>query len=123
MPRPLREFWGRPPIFETYPSKSGKWQISSGGGTNPIWDPSGNVLYFAQGTSIHAVDIRAGAAFDFSAPRKVLDLPPDGSAITGISHDGKRFAMITIPYAELNTSEVTIVTGWFDELKNVFAGR
>jgi hypothetical protein len=53
----------------------------------------------------------------------VLDLPPEGSAITGISPDGKRFAMITIPYKELNTSEVTMVTNWFTELKNAFAGN
>ncbi|HLB00745.1 MAG TPA: protein kinase, partial [Bacteroidota bacterium] len=107
----------------SYPSKSGKWQISSGGGTNPIWNPSGNILYFAQGTSIQAVDIRAGAAFDFSAPRRVLDLPPEGAALTGISPDGKRFAMVTLPYAELGTSEVTLVTEWFTELKNAFAGQ
>jgi serine/threonine protein kinase/dipeptidyl aminopeptidase/acylaminoacyl peptidase len=115
---------GRSEVYiASYPSKSGKWQISSGGGTNPIWDPSGKVLYFAQGTSIQAVDIRAGGAFDFSAPRKVLDLPPEGSALTGISRDGKRFAMVTLPYAELNTSEVTLVTEWFQELKNAFAGQ
>jgi serine/threonine protein kinase/Tol biopolymer transport system component len=102
---------GRYEVFITsYPSKSGKWQVSSGGGTNPNWDPSGKILYFAQGTSIYAVDIRPGASFDFSAPRKVLDMPPEGSAITGLSPDGKRFAMITIPYKELNTSEVTMVT-------------
>ncbi len=115
---------GRYEVYITsYPSKSGKWQISSGGGSNPIWDPSGKVLYFTQGTSINAVDLRPGAGFDFSAPRKVLDLPPDGSAITGISPDGKRFAMITVPYDELNTSEVTLVTGWFQELENAFAGK
>ena len=115
---------GRYEVYITsYPSKSGKWQISSGGGSNPIWDPSGKVLYFTQGTSINAVDLRPGAGFDFSAPRKVLDLPPDGSAITGISPDGKRFAMITVPYDELNTSEVTLVTGWFQELRKRVRGQ
>ncbi len=106
-----------------YPSGSGKWQVSSGGGTNPIWDPAGKILYFAQGTAIYAVDLRAGASFDFSAPRKVMEMPPEGAALTGISPDGKRFAMITIPYTELNTSEVTMVLNWFDELNNAFAGR
>jgi serine/threonine-protein kinase len=115
---------GRYEVYITnYPSKSGKWQVSSGGGTNPLWDPSGEVLYYAQGTSVYAVDIRAGAGFDFSAPRKALDLPPDGAAIVDISPDGKRLAMITIPFSELNTSEVTMVTNWFAELRNAFAGN
>ena len=69
------------------------------------------------------MDIRPGATFDFTAPRKILDLPPEGSALTGISPDGKRFAMVTIPFAELNTSEVTLVTEWFQELRKVFAGQ
>ena len=90
---------GRYEVYITpYPAKSGKWQVSSGGGTNPIWDPSGRVLYYAQGATVHAVDIRSGPAFDFSAPRKVLDLPPDGAAIVDISGDGKRLAMVTIPW-------------------------
>jgi serine/threonine protein kinase/Tol biopolymer transport system component len=115
---------GRYEIYiSSYPSKSGKWQISSGGGTNPIWNPSGKVLYFAQEKIIYGVDIRPGASFDFTAPRRILDLPPEGAGLTGISPDGKRFAMNTIPYKELNTSEVTLVTEWFTELKKSFAGQ
>jgi len=115
---------GRHEIYiSSFPSKSGKWQISSGGGTNPIWDPSGKVLYFAQDKFIYGVDIRPGTSFDFTAPRKVLALPPEGAGITGISPDGKRFAMITLPFEELNTSEVTLVTEWFTELKKAFAGQ
>ena len=52
-----------------------------------------------------------------------MDLPPEGAGLTGISPDGKRFAMITLPFAELNTSEVMLVTEWFTELKKAFAGQ
>ncbi len=106
-----------------FPSRAGKWQISTGGGTNPIWSPSGSDIYFTQGSTIFVVTIHPGPAFDYSAPRKILDFPPDGASLSGISSDGKQFAMITLPYKELSTSEVTLVTEWFQELKNVFAGK
>ena len=110
-------------IIVPYPSRGGKWQISAGGGTNPIWSPSGGEIYYTQGRSIFQVKIHAGSAFDFSAPGKLFDLPPDGAFVTGISSDGKRFTMVTLPSKELTASEVTVVTDWFQELKNAFAGK
>ncbi len=110
-------------VIVPYPSRAGKWQISSGGGTNPIWAPSGKEIYFTEGSVIYAVSIRPGAAFDFSAPRKMMTLPPGGAFLSGISPDGKKFSMVTVPFAELGTSDFTMVTEWFQELKNNFAVR
>jgi serine/threonine-protein kinase len=107
-------------IIVPYPSRAGKWQISSGGGTNPIWSPSGDVLYFARGRMLYAATIHAGAGFDYSAPKVALVLPPDASTLTGVSADGKRFSMLTIPFDQLNTSELTLVTDWFQEVKQAF---
>jgi Tol biopolymer transport system component len=106
-----------------FPSRSGKWQISTGGGTNPIWSPLGKEIYFTQGQAIFAVTVRTGSEFDYSAARKILDFPPDGSVMADISRDGKRFAILTLPSAQLNTSEVTLVSNWFQELKNAFSGK
>ena len=110
-------------VIVPFPSRNGKWQISSGGGTNPIWAPSGDKIYFSEGSTIFAVKIHPGDAFDYSAPEKVLDLPPDGQFLTGISPDGKQFALITLPFKELSTSEFTLVTDWFRELNNTFATK
>ncbi len=105
----------------SYPSKSGKWQISAGGGTNPFWSPAGGELFYTQGTSFVRVSIRNGSQFDYSAPQKLFTLPPDGASINDVSSDGQRFVMITIPFTELSASEITLVTNWFQELNNAFA--
>jgi serine/threonine-protein kinase len=110
-------------VVVPFPSRAGKWQISAGGGTNPLWAPTGGEIYFTQGSSIFAVSVHPGSSFDYSAPRKILNLPPDGAYLTGISGDGKKFAMLTLPYKELSTSEVTLVTDWFQEVKNAFATK
>ncbi len=108
-------------VIVPFPSRAGKWQISSSGGSNPIWSPAGKEIFFTQGSSIFSVAVHAGNVFDYSAPHKVLDLPRDGAFLTGISNDGKQFAMVTLPFKELSTSEFTLVTEWFQQLKNAFA--
>ncbi|HMD13372.1 MAG TPA: protein kinase [Bacteroidota bacterium] len=110
-------------VIVPFPSRAGKWQVSSGGGSNPIWSPSGNEIYFTQGTTIYSVDIHPGNVFDYSAPKKVLDLPPDGQFLSGISLDGKKFALVTVPTKELSTSEFTLVTNWFQQLRNTFSTK
>ena len=110
-------------VIVPFPSRAGKWQISSGGGGNPIWSPSGKEIYFTKGSSIFSVSIHPGDVFDYSAPKKALDLPPDGAFLTGISPDGTKFALVTLPFKELSTSEFTLVTNWFHELKNTFATK
>ncbi len=110
-------------VVVPFPSRGGKWQISSGGGSNPIWSPSGKEIYFIQGKSVFAATVQTGESFDYSAPRKILDLPPDGLTLTGISSDGSKFVMITLPYQELSASTFTLVTNWYQELRNTFAGK
>ncbi len=110
-------------VIVPFPSRAGKWQISSGGGLSPLWSPSGTKVYFTQGSTIYSVDIKPGNAFDYSAPRKFLEIPPAGAFVVDISRDGKKFALITFPYKDLNSSEFTLVTGWFQEVKNAFATR
>ena len=110
-------------VIVPFPSRAGKWQVSSGGGSNPIWSPSGNEIYFTQGTTIYSVDIHPGNVFDYSAPKKILGLPPDGQFLSGISLDGKKFALVTVPTKELSTSEFTLVTNWFQQLRNTFSTK
>ena len=110
-------------VIVPYPSRNGKWQISSGGGSNAIWSPSGKEIYFTQGSTIYSVTVHPGSVFDFSAPQRVLDLPPEGAFLSGISPDGKRFVMVAYPFKDLGTSEFTLVTDWFDQLKNAFNKR
>ncbi len=108
-------------VIVPFPSLSGKWQVSSGGGTNPIWSPSGNEIYYTQGSTVFGVTIHPGSAFDYSSPRNVLELPPDGTVLSGISNDGGKFALIVLPWKDLSTPEFTLITNWFQVLRNTFA--
>ena len=110
-------------VIVPFPTRNGKWQISSAGGSNPIWSPSGNEIYFTQGSTLFAVSIHSGNVFDYSAPRKILDLSSSGAFLVDISTDGKKFAVITLPSKDLSTSEYTVVTDLFQELKSTFSTK
>ena len=65
---------GRPEIYVTaFPSLDGRWQVSTDGGTEPVWSRDGRTLYYRGSGKVMAVDIALGAAFRQSLPRAMFD--------------------------------------------------
>jgi Tol biopolymer transport system component len=106
---------------------SGHWQISSGGGTRPMWSNSGRELFFVGGvpSSLMRVEIdSAGPTDPFTAgtPTRMFELSNYHIGAIGrsfhISLDDKRFLMIAriVNQGEERPSFM-VVTHWFDELQ------
>jgi serine/threonine-protein kinase len=75
---------------------AGRWQVSNGGGTDPVWSPDGKQLYFLNGSHrLYAAHVVGGATFSvpelqplFDASRytwdgfhQLYDVTPDGHFI------------------------------------------
>ena len=103
----------------------GQWQVSSGGGTRPLWAPNGQELFYVgpTGALIAArVDAR-GSAWSASTPQKTVDGPyvtlSAGSGRTyDVSPDGRRFLMVKQP-ATRAPAQIVIVQNWFEELRRL----
>jgi serine/threonine-protein kinase len=56
---------GRAEVYVTrFPnSDGGRWIVSTGGGTGPVWSRDGSELIYASGDSLWVVPVRLGAAF------------------------------------------------------------
>jgi len=102
---------------------TGKWQVSSQGGLQPVWRRDGKELfYWSQDNTLMSVPIalkaegvEVGAArplFRFNNPIGTVGIvsPYDVSA------DGQRFVLITTP--ERTPRPITLVTNWTAELKH-----
>ena len=64
---------GRPEIYvQPYPGPGGKWQISTEGGTEPVWNPNGRELFYRSGDKMMAVDIATQPSFAAGKPRVLL---------------------------------------------------
>ena len=111
--------------------ESGRWQISSGGGSHPLWGPDGHELFFRtlEG-ALMRVAIDTGdtePAFRRGNPESLIEssayyLNPFFRSFD-ISPDGQRFLMIKEgaaasdaddPFAGL--TRLVVVQNWFEEL-------
>ena len=98
----------------------GRWQISSGGGTRPLWNRNGReLLYVTLTGGLMSVPVATGRAFDFGNASRVIDLSSttlDLPRFYDISPDGQRF-LVTKEEAPSGGAQVNIVRNWIEELK------
>jgi serine/threonine-protein kinase len=109
---------------------SGRWQISSEGGTDPVWSRSGRELFFVTAASrMAAVSIPAGFNFTYGKPQPLFDATAYYLNVAtrpfDISADGKRFLMLK-DASNGNTAvrpSIVVVSHWFDEIRSKMPAR
>ena len=121
---------GRYEIYvQPYPGPGGKWQISTEGGTEPVWNPNGRELFYRSGDKMMTVDIATQPSFAPGNPRVLFEgqyVPTPASAPNyDVSPDGQRFLMLKpSESAETAPTQINVVLNWFEELKQkVPAGK
>jgi Tol biopolymer transport system component len=114
---------GRYEVYvQPYPGPGGKWQISTQGGTEPVWNPNGHELFYRSGDKMMAVDITTKPELIASKPRMLFqgryEQAPFPNSNYDISPDGQRFLMLKPgDSAETAPTQINVVLNWFEELK------
>jgi len=98
-------------------------QVSTEGGSAPLWAPDGRTLYFMDGNRMMAAEITTTPALVAGRPRplfEVLHYSEGGGLSRGhdLSPDGERFVMIQDVSAP-RLHELRMVINWFEELKQL----
>jgi serine/threonine-protein kinase len=112
---------------QPFPDLNGHWQISTSGGTKPVWAPTGQELLFIDADSwLTSVPVETtGPVFVYGNPTKLFEIKdigvPQGRHYD-ISRDGKRFVVIKdVPApagAEISAPpSLTVVLNWQEELR------
>jgi eukaryotic-like serine/threonine-protein kinase len=102
---------------QTFPRQAGKWQISTAGGLQPIWNRDGKELfYLARDGKLMAVDVNTTApTFQAGIPKPLfqtqLDTTYRGRNFYVVSPDGQRFLML-VPAGEAKSKPITVVVNW-----------
>jgi serine/threonine-protein kinase len=105
----------------------GRWQISSGGGRQPLWSHDGHELFYRDfGGAMLATSVTLTPTF---APGRVVKLFENanyfGSGSSGsgrtydLSLDGSRFLMIKQQATAGEAAALVVVLNWFEELKRL----
>jgi len=122
---------GRYEVYvKPYPVTGARYQISIGGGNQPVWAPDGNELFYRKGNKMMVVTIETNPVFKRGTPRKLFEgywgfKNNDAfRAQYDIHPDGDRFLMIK-QEEEKRINHVNVVLNWSEELKrlNVSGGE
>jgi serine/threonine protein kinase/Tol biopolymer transport system component len=114
---------GRYQVYvQPYPGPGGKWQISTEGGTEPVWNPNGRELFYRSGDKMMAVDITTQPSFTTGKTRVLFEghyqLAPVTFPNYDVSPDGQRFLMLKPSESvEAAPTQINVVLNWFEELK------
>jgi len=103
-----------------FPGPGAKHQVSTHGGTEPLWSRDGRELFFQSGTQLMAVSVEPGAAFSASLPRLVHEgrfvSQVNSNTSWSLSPDGARFLRIQKVEPERAIRQCELVLNWFAEL-------
>jgi eukaryotic-like serine/threonine-protein kinase len=113
---------GRIEIYvRPYPGPGGKWQISTEGGAEPVWNPKGQELFYRSGNKMMAVDVTTQGTFSAGKPKILFEGPyvptPRSFPDYDVSPDGQRFLMLKPSEQAQGPAQINVVLNWFEELK------
>jgi eukaryotic-like serine/threonine-protein kinase len=101
----------------------GRWQVSTGGGTQAAWARNGRELFYLDGSSrLTTVPVQTtGATFSAGNPARVFDRAyamPVGFRTYDVSPDGQRFLMIKDDQ-NATAAAIVVVLNWQEGLKRL----
>jgi len=101
---------------QPYPGPGAKQQASREGGRWPYWSHSGHELFYLTDTAVFAVAIQAAHDLRMGTPVRIFARTGGNQGVRyATSPDDQRFVMIE--KAGNQSSQLSLVQNWFDELK------
>jgi Tol biopolymer transport system component len=121
---------GRYEIFVTpFPAVNNAiWQISTGGGVQPLWAPSGRELFYVgPDGALMTVPVRlATSTWSNGTPARLLQGPIFTGETTGnttrqydVTADGQRFLVVKDETMTGASAYIVVVQSWVEELKRL----
>jgi serine/threonine-protein kinase len=121
---------GRAEVYvQPWPGPGPKIQISSDGGTDPVWRRDGKEIFYRNEDKMVAVAVTTGPPFRAGKPVVLWEEPyshgmssscgPPGptSANYDITADGKRFLMVKDNHRDVRSTKIVVILNWAEELK------
>jgi serine/threonine-protein kinase len=104
---------------------NGRWQVSTAGGTRPVWARNGRELFYLDASNVlTAVPVgTSGPTISLGSPAQVFDTryaEPNPSRHFDVSADGRRFLMLKAMTASdhpATPASMIVVEQWFEELR------
>ena len=116
---------GRQEIYvRPFPGPGGKTQISTEGGTEPMWARNGRELFYRNGDKMMVMAVETQPVFAASKPKLLFEAHYETSYNVferdyDVSPDGQRFLMTKASEPESAATQLNVVLNWSDELRRL----
>jgi serine/threonine-protein kinase len=111
-----------PQVFVTpFPDVgSAKWQVSTDGGSEPVWSRDGRELFYVRNTDLMVAEVSTTGTFSVLSRKTLFPVGPysrdQANRHYDVTPDGQRFVMIrTSAFA---TGDLVLIENWFEVLKD-----
>jgi len=101
-----------------FPGPGGRWQVSTDGGTQPLW--RGNEIFFLNGGKVWAAEVQArGSGVQLGTAHVLFSAPYQGNPghWWDVRRDGKRFVINVSAQPQEPNEPLNLVVNWTAELK------
>jgi eukaryotic-like serine/threonine-protein kinase len=107
-------------MVTSFPGTTGRWQVSTDGGSSPAWRGDGGELFYVSPSPDNwfmSVDVtKKGAGINFGKPQKLFQMAAaSGGSPYDVSRDGKKFAIVSAGNGP--PAPIILVTNWTAEWK------
>jgi len=101
-----------------FPGAGSVRQVSTDGGTNPIWARNGE-LFFRNGDKLMVVEVQTTPEFRARNPRLLFETQFSFSDIAAhdVTPDGKLFLIVKPAERDPAPAQIQVVLNWFEELR------
>ena len=106
-----------------FPAPDQRWQVSTQGGTQPMWNPNGREIFYRDGNKMMAVEVKVSKDTPptLSEPKLLFERAyAYGAGITipnyDVSADGQRFLMVK---EEAGVGHLNVILNWTAELEHL----
>ena len=98
---------------------AGRWQVSTDGGTQPLWAHDGSELFYRDGQSVMRVEVDTSSGFFAGNPEALFDdeyVLVQGGPNYDVSPVDGRFLMIKTANEAAGAVQIIVVENWFAEI-------
>jgi Tol biopolymer transport system component len=102
-----------------FPGPGEKLVVSTSGGNEPVWSPTGRELFYRVGDALMAVDVTTSPRLQVGTPHRLFEkrYEPSISLYANYSTiDGQRFVMIK-RIDQDEPPRISVIVNWFDQLR------
>jgi serine/threonine-protein kinase len=106
-----------------FPEAEGRWQVSSGGGTEPLWSGDGQTIYYRRADTLFATAVQVRPTFSVGQRRTVLTHHfLQITNHTNYDQDPLTGGFVVVAESEGTPTALVVVLNWFEEVRQRMGG-